>query len=434
MVIRKKLKILLEKKVVKAELGKLRLVFINWWITSTMQSNRTMERLPEMFSVIRPGYRYMYISLCKNTIEKRKQRQYQDAPLDQPRRYSYVDIDCNMLEFVQLHGSYDTLVRDDHVGSLYELKKSMVGWKNSSFQRRERHYYVLPFILCYNGDTYPVISFSYTSWLSSRDKADYKFLLRDHATQAIKLALHVLDPRMYNHPDAVIINQDEEALQAALQDDVKESEPVPNKLPTFVIENHMNYEIARSECPIASIGLKECDRVSMLDCYHLFDSSSIHTWMRIKAECPVCKSKSIIIHTLSVSKSIPSQSVSSAPSDAPKKKMEANPTGEIIGFTDTVKDDPVEFEKQLDKFIWLSKKEVLHFNQSIVSLQDHPIQFLPAAYGPNLERLFHIKQKLETKHRVHITIDHKWLPGTRPVLRRPGQPFYHEIDYINLFG
>jgi hypothetical protein len=116
-------------------------------------------------------------------------------------------------------------------------------------------------------------------------------------------------------------------------------------------------------------------------------------------------------------------------------EMKESPAGGIIGFTDTIKDNPAIFEKQLNEFIWLSKrlskKTLLQFNRSIVSLQDHPIQFLPAAYGPNLERLFHIKEKLETKHHVRITIDHKWLPGTRPVLRRPGQPFYHEIDYIN---
>jgi hypothetical protein len=112
-------------------------------------------------------------------------------------------------------------------------------------------------------------------------------------------------------------------------------------------------------------------------------------------------------------------------------EMKESPAGGIIGFTEAIKNNPAAFEKQLDEFIWLSKRKVLQFNRVITSLQEHPIQFLPAAYGPNLEALFHIKQKLETKHHVRIMIDHKWLPGTRPVLRRPGQPFYHEIEYIN---
>ena len=116
-------------------------------------------------------------------------------------------------------------------------------------------------------------------------------------------------------------------------------------------------------------------------------------------------------------------------------EMKESPAGGIIGFTEAIKDNPVAFEKQLDEFIWLSKriskKTLLQFNRVITSLQNHPIQFLPAAYGPNLEKLFHIKQKLETKHHVRITIDHKWFPGKPSLLRQPGQPFYQEIEYIS---
>jgi hypothetical protein len=115
-------------------------------------------------------------------------------------------------------------------------------------------------------------------------------------------------------------------------------------------------------------------------------------------------------------------------------EMKESPAGGIIGFSEAIKDNPAAFEKQLDEFIWLSKrvskKTLLQFNRIITSLQEHPIQFLPAAYGRNLEKLFAIKQKLETNHNVRITIDLNWHPGTRPVLRRPGQPFYHEIGYI----
>jgi hypothetical protein len=208
-----------------------------------------------------------------------------------------------------MRGSYYSLIHDDIDSSLHNLKESMVGWKNSSFQRRKRQYCALPFVLCYNGETYPVISFNCTSWLSSQDGSGHKILLYDEDDHSISLAHRLLGLTwgcsQYNRSEPVEINQDPgEALQEALHDDVKEPEPVPNKLPTFVIENHMHYEIARSECPIATIGLNECDRVSMLDCYHVFDSASIHAWMRIKAECPVCKGKSQIIHTLSVPESL----------------------------------------------------------------------------------------------------------------------------------
>jgi len=274
-----------------------------------------MERLPEMFGIIRPGYgKHKYISLYKNTIEIRKKSVYNDAA-PRGRRWSEEDVECNTIEKVPVN---DTFLCEESLYSTYEKKRSIVCVKNfrSEFRSEGEYYIILPFVLCYHGDMYPVVAFYHGSWLPATVNTIYKLMLTEEEKRSISLALHVLDPRRYDHPDSVEINQDEgEVLQVALQDDMKEPEQVPNipnKLPTFVIENHMNYEIARSECPIASIGLKECDRVSMLDCYHVFDSTSIHAWMRIKAECPVCKSKSKIIHTLSVPKS--------QPAVAPKKK------------------------------------------------------------------------------------------------------------------
>ena len=285
-------------------------------------TNSKMERLPEMFGIIRPGYgRHKYISLYKNTIEIRKKSVYNDAA-PRGRRWSEEDVECNTIEKVSVN---DAILCEESMYSTYEIKRSIVCVKNfRSFSPHGECYIILPFVIYYHGDMYPVVAFYHGSWLPATVSAIYKLILTDAEKRSISLALHTLDPRRYDHPDVVEINQDEgEALQVALQDDVKEPEPIsniPNKLPTFVIENHMHYEIARSECPIASIGLKECDQVSMLDCYHVFDSASILTWMRIKAECPVCKSKSTIIHTISVSKSIPSHPVSSTHSVVPKKK------------------------------------------------------------------------------------------------------------------
>lgn len=286
-------------------------------------TNNNMERLPEMFGIIRPGYgNHKYISLYKNTIEIRKKSVYNDAA-PRGRRWSEEDVECNTIEKVPVN---DAFLCEESVYSTYETKCSIVCVKNfrSSFRPEGECYIILPFVIYYHGDMYPVVAFYHGSWLPATVSAIYKLILTDAEKRSISLALHTLDPRRYDHPDVVEINQDEgEALQVALQDDKKEPEPIsniPNKLPTFVIENHMHCEIARSECPIASIGLKECDQVSMLDCYHVFDSASIRTWMCIKAECPVCKSKSTIIHTISVSKSIASHPVSSTHSVVPKKK------------------------------------------------------------------------------------------------------------------
>jgi hypothetical protein len=264
----------------------------------------------------------MYVSLCKNTIGTRKRKAPFVAPLATTQRYSLVDIDCNTLEYLPTYYSCDALVREESENSPYDRKCATIAWKSESNATpccSEKGYYCLPFALYYGGDRYPIIDFDCGRLWLSRPGADYKLILTEEDERSIQL----LYPGRYNLSAPVEINQDPgEALQEALQDDEKEPEPIPNKLPTFVIENHMHCEIARSECAIASIGLNECDRVSMLDCYHVFDSASIHAWMRIKAECPVCKGKSQIIHTLSVPESLrppaPAPMIEPAP-PAPKK-------------------------------------------------------------------------------------------------------------------
>jgi len=281
-----------------------------------------MERLPEMFGVLRPGYdRHEYISLCKNTIQIRKSRAYYGN-----RRWVESDVECNMIEYLPLHGVNSVMIPREYTDSLREQKKSIVGWKNGRSQSTtETRYNLLPFSLWCDGETYPLISFRTTAWLPSTARITDKLLLTGEEIHSISLALRIVDPNWFDHSMAIPFAWTGEIAEAILEDDEKEPESVPNipnKLPTFVIENHMHCEIARSECPIASIGLKECDRVSMLDCYHVFDSESIHTWMRIKAECPVCKGKSQIIHTLSVPESLrppaPAPMIEPAP-PAPKK-------------------------------------------------------------------------------------------------------------------
>jgi hypothetical protein len=274
-----------------------------------------MERLPEMFGVIRLDYRHMYISLCKNTFGTKKRKASFVAPAATTQRYSLIDVDCNILEYLPTHGDYDALVREESANSSHQKCVTEVGWKRRDDRQpyvSEWEYYCLPFVLYYDGDRYPIIDFICHRQYLCRTEGDYKFLL----TEWDKHAIQYFNPERYDLSQLIEGYKDED------KDDEKEPEPVPNKLPTFVIENHMHCEIARSECPIASIGLNECDRVSMLDCYHVFDSASIHAWMRIKAECPVCKGKSQIIHTLSVPESLrppaPAPMIEPAP-PAPKK-------------------------------------------------------------------------------------------------------------------
>jgi hypothetical protein len=215
-----------------------------------------------------------------------------------------------MIEYVPLQG---VLVHEESAYSIYERKKSIVCLKNTRSNsstmyslQRGTSYNFLPFSLCCDGEIYPVISFCHTGFLPGRVGENYKLVLTGEEKQSISLALRAVGQWVEDRSEPIEMNED---APAVLQDDAKEPEPIPNKLPMFVIENHMHSEIARSECPIASIGLKECETVSMLSCYHVFDSASIHAWMRIKAECPVCKSKASIIHTLAVPESLRPQAI-----------------------------------------------------------------------------------------------------------------------------
>jgi len=46
---------------------------------------------------------------------------------------------------------------------------------------------------------------------------------------------------------------------------------------------------ARDECMISLTPLKDCERVSVTNCYHCFDTDSLNEWCKNKNNCPICK-------------------------------------------------------------------------------------------------------------------------------------------------
>jgi len=261
-----------------------------------------MTQLPEMFAIIRPGYdNHEYILLCKNTIQIKKYRAYQGN-----RRWLESDIECNMIEYIPLTGRrypYDLLFIEESLQNS-QKNSSVVGWTNGRSQATDRIYYdILPLVLHYNDELYQVIAFQTTGWLPSRTGEIYKLCLTEEEKCYISLQLNILNPGWYGRSEQNEMNED---VREDTKEDMKENDLISNiihTVPLFVIENHINSEIMRSDCPILGQSLKECEKVSMLDCYHVFDSISIDRWMNMKANCPICKNKSKIIHTISVSKS-----------------------------------------------------------------------------------------------------------------------------------
>jgi hypothetical protein len=70
-------------------------------------------------------------------------------------------------------------------------------------------------------------------------------------------------------------------------------------IPTFVAEALVKAGISTdSECSISMIPLKDCSKVSVTNCYHCFDASSLTTWTNKKKTCPLCKNEITSIITI----------------------------------------------------------------------------------------------------------------------------------------
>jgi len=224
-----------------------------------------MENLPSIFCVARPGYgEHKYISLCKNTLQTRS------------------NIEWNDIEYLPIKGK---IVRDVINNTTYETKTTRVCWRGTrsnpatlnSLERGTPFYY-LPFNFVTETSAYPFIYFIHTGWLPGSVGASYKQYLNDEEKKAISLDI---SPKL------------DEPVEESTKIQIIIKSP-----PKFVTEAHIKYHKLVSDCAILSIPLKDCEKVSMLDCYHLFDTEAIQKWLSIKAECPVCKKYSKIIHTL----------------------------------------------------------------------------------------------------------------------------------------
>lgn len=77
----------------------------------------------------------------------------------------------------------------------------------------------------------------------------------------------------------------------ALKDILKQEENrVGSGTPSFVLHGYVQSELDKSsECPILGIELAECESITLLSCYHLFDSVSFLKWKETKNCCPTCR-------------------------------------------------------------------------------------------------------------------------------------------------
>lgn len=64
--------------------------------------------------------------------------------------------------------------------------------------------------------------------------------------------------------------------------------PIPKPIALLILAEARKGE---DSCPIAAQPYKECSKLSVCPCFHIFDSESIERWKNTNDSCPVCRTK-----------------------------------------------------------------------------------------------------------------------------------------------
>jgi hypothetical protein len=65
-------------------------------------------------------------------------------------------------------------------------------------------------------------------------------------------------------------------------------QPLPKAIGDVLLANA---RAGSDSCPILSIPFKECEKLSISSCFHIFDKESLNRWHATNTNCPVCRSK-----------------------------------------------------------------------------------------------------------------------------------------------
>lgn len=61
-------------------------------------------------------------------------------------------------------------------------------------------------------------------------------------------------------------------------------------IPNFVFKNHIEQEKSKNvECPITCVPLKECKNLSVLSCFHIYETDVIKKARETSLKCPLCR-------------------------------------------------------------------------------------------------------------------------------------------------
>ena len=210
---------------------------------------------------------------------------------------------------------------------------------------REVKFWTLPYYIRYHNEHIPVLEFQYRSWLPenyqpvaiSRDiqevlhvharieseriqeiraqeDSGHRFSQYGEFTPSIRYSRHTAGPddwddrlylsrnqlvgargrsrtpspprRMSAAPPPPVVQIVEVPVERVIRE--VRTRPIPKTIGELILVGARN---GSDSCPIAALSYKDCVKLSVSSCFHIFDKESLDRWMETSESCPVCRSR-----------------------------------------------------------------------------------------------------------------------------------------------
>lgn len=276
---------------------------------------RTSE-LPELFGVIRMShYRDPCVQLCvAQNIERGSVRS-----------------DYHIVENLNLHDEDLRNCEFDHYQNVRDRQLLLIRYKHpTTGQIQEVYCWFLPYYLLRNGYSIPILDFQYRSWLPdnytsipiyynvSRVRAMAEEIQRERLREIQQLEdgesgpyvpwrsgtgdrrssydsiggsrRQSIYPRVQTPPPAPahaprIVEVQVPVERVVIQTRVQN---LPKAVGDILLANARQ---GAESCPIAAMPFKECEKICVTSCFHVFDTESLTRWRTDHTSCPVCRTK-----------------------------------------------------------------------------------------------------------------------------------------------
>ena len=286
---------------------------------------RTSE-LPELFGVIRMShYRDPCVQLCTALyIERGSVRSSEQLDYHIVENLNVRDEDLRNCEFDEHQN-----VRERHI-LLIRYKHPTTG------QIQEVYCWFLPYSLLRNGYSIPILDFQYRSWLpnnytsvpiyynvsrvrSMTEEIQQEMLREIQQMEDGEIGPYVpwrgvVGGRRSPYDNERMLPSRPSSRRQSIYPRVRTPSPPPPPV-TRIVEVQVpvervviqtrvqnlpkavgdillaNARQGAESCPIAAMPFKECEKICVTSCFHVFDAESLTRWRTDHTSCPVCRTK-----------------------------------------------------------------------------------------------------------------------------------------------